>query len=132
MQDGHSNYTTETISHNLNLIFENIPSAFSGLEDQIELSLSFVQNATEIAMDAARQLLKENYKILTIKDATPLWKKLLEPKSRIAKQLERDMSLTAATVESLTVIWRQFEDLRDTLVAYQKNVELFKVRFSFV
>lgn len=131
-QDENSKYPTETVSHNLDLIFENLSGGLSGVLSQIELLLSHVDRAVEIATTVARQLLKENQKILTIKESASLWRKLLEPKSAIAKQLNRDLSLTAVTVESLTGKWRRLEALRDILVAYRKNVELFKVRLSFV
>ncbi|KAG0150215.1 hypothetical protein CROQUDRAFT_104511 [Cronartium quercuum f. sp. fusiforme G11] len=126
VQSGHSTYTTQTVSHNLDLLFDHLSRELSRLLVQIEQSLPLAARAADLGTGVARQLLEERFKLLKTKESTPLWRKLLDQQSWGSKQLARDLALTSESVEGLKVTWKRLEDLRSVLVAYRNNVAFFK------
>lgn len=131
IQKGKPGYTANTVSNNLDLLFDSLSRDLTRLSIEIEAVLPILSSAAELATEGARQLLKENRKLLKIQESVPLWRKLLEKQSWDAKQLKRDLALTARSVEGLMSTGRRIEDLQSALVAYGKNVEFFNVRVFF-
>ncbi|KAH9825060.1 hypothetical protein DFH28DRAFT_877827 [Melampsora americana] len=126
IQSGSKKYTTQHVSHNLDILFERLSIDLTRLLNEIELCLPLASRATDLGTQLTSQLLSSHFKLLKIKENTPLWKKILERDSWSQKQLVRDLALTSDSVESLKIVWKKLEELRSVLVAYRNNVAFFK------
>lgn len=124
---GSKAYTTQQVSNNLGILFERLSQDLTRLLNDIELSLPLASRAADLGTVLTGQIIELYFKLLKIKEETPLWKKILKQASWSQKQLARDLSLTSESVESLKIVWKKLEELRSILLAYRDNVTFFKV-----
>ena len=95
IQSGSKKYTTQQVSHNLDILFKRLSEDLTKLLNEIELSLPLASRATDLGTKLTSELLSSHFKLIKIKESKSIWTKILERDSWSQNQLKRDLDLTS-------------------------------------
>ncbi|KAI8453147.1 hypothetical protein BY996DRAFT_4583567 [Phakopsora pachyrhizi] len=126
-------YTQETISKNLDLLFDHLSIELARLLNSVESSIPLAARSSNLGARVSERLMREHTNLLRLRNEQPLWKKiLLDPinSSPRSQQLSHDLSLTSESIKNLKNTWSRLEDVRSDLVNYRNNLAYFKASIS--
>lgn len=130
VRSGKKHYTPETISRNLDILFNHLSAELKRLLNTIESLIPLAFRSTNLGIQISERLHREHYQLASKRSNQALWKKLLDITSFSGQQLQHDLHLTSQSIVNLRLTWLKLEEVRTDLLSYRNNVANFKASFT--